>query len=40
MPHGSGRTIKILVFARGQYADQAEKAGADYVGAEDLIEPY
>ncbi len=38
MPHGSGKAIKILVFARGQYADQAEKAGADYVGAEDLIE--
>lgn len=38
MPHGTGRTIKILVFAKGQYADQAEKAGADYVGAEDLIE--
>ncbi len=38
MPHGSGRSIKILVFAKGQYADQAEKAGADYVGAEDLIE--
>ncbi len=38
MPHGTGRAIKILVFAKGQYADQAEKAGADYVGAEDLIE--
>lgn len=38
MPHGSGRIIKILVFAKGQYADQAEKAGADYVGAEELIE--
>lgn len=38
MPHGTGRTIKILVFAKGQYADQAEKSGADYVGAEDLIE--
>jgi large subunit ribosomal protein L1 len=37
LPHGSGRTIKILVFAKGQYADEAEKAGADYVGAEDLI---
>ena len=38
LPHGSGRSIKILVFAKGQYADEAEKAGADYVGAEDLIE--
>lgn len=38
LPHGSGRTVKIAVFAKGQYADQAEKAGADVVGAEDLIE--
>ena len=29
---------KFLVFAKGQYADEAEKAGADYVGAEDLLE--
>ncbi|CDK30543.1 50S ribosomal protein L1 [Candidatus Babela massiliensis] len=38
LPHGIGRTVKIAVFAKGEYADQATKAGADYVGAEDLIE--
>jgi large subunit ribosomal protein L1 len=38
LPHGAGRQVKILVFAKGDYADAAHKAGADYVGAEDLIE--
>lgn len=38
LPHGRGRVVKVLVFAKGDYADQAEKAGADYVGAEDLVE--
>ena len=38
LPHGSGRSVKIAVFAKGQHADEAEKAGADYVGAEDLVE--
>ena len=38
LPHGIGRAVKIAVFAKGEYADQATKAGADYVGAEDLIE--
>ncbi len=32
------RQVKVLVFAKGEYADQAKKAGADYVGAEDLVE--
>ncbi len=38
LPHGKGKKIAIVVFAKGDYADQARKAGADYVGAEDLIE--
>lgn len=38
LPHGTGKEVTILVFAKGDYADQAKKAGADYVGADDLIE--
>ena len=38
LPHGSGRKVVIAVFAKGEYADAATKAGADFVGAEDLIE--
>lgn len=38
LPHGRGKKIKVLVFAKGDYAAQAQKAGADYVGAEDLVE--
>ena len=38
LPHGNGKKVKIAVFAKGEYADAARKAGADYVGAEDLIE--
>lgn len=38
LPHGTGKRSCVLVFAKGIYAEQAQKAGADYVGAEDLIE--
>ena len=37
LPHGTGRTQRFLVFARGPKADEAQAAGADFVGAEDLI---
>ncbi|MEX0940063.1 MAG: 50S ribosomal protein L1 [Candidatus Babeliales bacterium] len=38
LPHRVGKEIKVLVFAKGDYADKASKAGADYIGAEDLVE--
>jgi len=38
LPHGTGRSIKILVFAKGEKAKEAEEAGADRVGAEDVVE--
>ena len=38
LPYSKGLAVKVLVFAKGDYAEQAEKAGADFVGAEDLIE--
>lgn len=38
LPHGTGRKVKILVFAKGDHADEATKAGADYVGTNDLAE--
>jgi large subunit ribosomal protein L1 len=38
LPHGTGKTARVLVFATGERATQAEAAGADYVGSDDLIE--
>ncbi|MBO7501522.1 MAG: 50S ribosomal protein L1 [Fibrobacterales bacterium] len=38
LPHGTGRTVRVLVFAKGELEAQAKAAGADYVGAEELGE--
>jgi len=38
LPHGTGRTKRVLVFAKGPKADEALAAGAEFVGAEDLVE--
>ncbi len=38
LPHGTGKTKRVLVFAKGEKAKEAEAAGADFVGAEDMVE--
>lgn len=37
LPHGTGKVVRVLVFAKGEKAKEAEAAGADFVGAEDMI---
>ena len=38
LPHGTGKTKRVLVFAKGEQAKAAEEAGADYVGDDDLVD--
>ncbi|MTN16503.1 50S ribosomal protein L1, partial [Turicibacter sanguinis] len=38
LPHGTGKTKRVLVFAKGAKAEEATNAGADFVGAEDLVQ--
>lgn len=38
LPNGTGKTVRVLVFAKGEKATEAQAAGADYVGAEEIVE--
>ena len=38
LPHGTGKAVRVLVFAKGEKVKEAEEAGADFVGAEDMAE--
>lgn len=38
LPHGTGRTVRVAVFCKGEAASEAKSAGADYIGANDLVE--
>jgi large subunit ribosomal protein L1 len=38
LPHGTGKVVRVVAFVKGEHDEEARKAGADFVGAEDLIE--